>query len=95
MEEYPYEKLREIVLDIIGEAITKFGRERNAIDEDQNLLKVGYLDSFAFINAIMELEARTGVTIDLSEINSDEFSTVSGMIKGVVSAQRRGPESRA
>ena len=87
MRKYTYEELRDLVLDIIEAPAAKRGFERAAIDETRDLMKAGYLDSFAVIDTIMELESRTGVSIDLNDAGSSEISSVAGLINSVLAAQ--------
>ena len=54
------------------------------ITKDLDLLSTGMLDSIGFIELIGFVEQQTNVTIDLSEVDLEEFSTVAGLCRYAV-----------
>ncbi|MFQ5502249.1 MAG: acyl carrier protein [Phycisphaerae bacterium] len=84
-----HNKLQTDVLDWV--------RELNLLDRSENvqltaqtdLFESGVLDSVAFIELIVFLEDRLGRSIDLSEADPSDFSTVAGLCE-LAGAGRNG-----
>ena len=50
-------------------------------DCDMDLVEEGFIDSFALLNVIIEIENRTGVKLQVSDIKKDEISSVNKLIQ--------------
>jgi D-alanine--poly(phosphoribitol) ligase subunit 2 len=61
---------------------------------DLDLLESGILDSFQFVELLMELERRFGLRIKLEEIELDDLRTLSRIAR-LVAANGGGAESAA
>lgn len=51
----------------------------DALRGEDDLLASGLVDSHAFINLCLALEEKTGVVIDLGELDPEQFSSLSGL----------------
>ncbi len=51
----------------------------DALRGEDDLLASGLVDSHVFINLCLALEERTGVMIDLGELDPEQFSSLSGL----------------
>ena len=52
-----------------------------SIDDEVYLLKSGIIDSFSFMDLVLELESIFGVEIDFTSSMPDEITTISGLAK--------------
>lgn len=50
-------------------------------DCEMNLFEEGYIDSFAMIRVILEIEEKTGIILEPSDISKKEISSVNNLIK--------------
>lgn len=56
---------------------------------DADLLETGILDSMNFADLIVSLEEKYGVTLDLANIELDEFRSVSSIARLVVTLHKQ------
>lgn len=49
-------------------------------DCDMDLIDAGYLDSFAMLNVIFEIEEQTGVKLQPTDISKDDVKTVNNFV---------------
>ena len=82
MNDIGYEKLYEIILDIVEPKLAQAGIDRNAIKPDTDIMDI--LDSFAILDTIIEIEERAGVSVDLAQMDITNTMTVSGLAKEIV-----------
>ena len=71
--------LESIVLNWLAEHNRNADFASAKIEPTTNLLEEGILDSLAFIDLLAFLEQQTGQSVDLSELEPEEFSTVQGL----------------
>ena len=64
------------ILEII-EKIT--GMHLDNIQKDEDLLTSNFLDSFAFVELIMELQRLHGIEVPADIMDSDELRTIRGL----------------
>ena len=64
------------ILEII-EKIT--GMHLDNIQKDEDLLASNFLDSFAFVELIMELQRLHGIEVPADIMDSDELRTIRGL----------------
>ena len=50
-------------------------------DYDMDLLDAGYLDSFALLNIIVEIEDKMGIALQPTDMKKDNIRTVNDMIR--------------
>lgn len=51
------------------------------VDADTNLLLSGVLDSLGFVELLAHLEETAGFTVDLAELDPEEFTTIIGLAR--------------
>ncbi len=59
--------------------------------DELNMLDAGLVDSLAFLSLLADIEARFGITLDLSASDPAEFLTVGGLsrlVAGAISQNR-------
>lgn len=71
------DEIQAVLLDFI---VQQYRIDKNAIDLEQNLVDMGVIDSFAFVEIATFLEKHFSITIADREINVDNFSTISGVV---------------
>ena len=49
-------------------------------DYDMDLVEEGFIDSFALLNVIIDIEKETGVKLQVSDIKKEDISTVNNLI---------------
>lgn len=54
-------------------------------DYDMDLIDAGYLDSFALLNIIVEIENHMGIKLQPTDIKKEDISTVNNFIKFIAS----------
>lgn len=68
--------MREKILEQLKEI-----NEEIVADLNKDLIESGILDSFEFVNVVMELEEAFGVDIDAGLVTHDNFRTAESIIK--------------
>lgn len=69
-----YEKIAREILESTCETDEIFE------DYDMDLIDTGYLDSFALLNIIVEIENRLGIKLQPTDINKNDISTINSFI---------------
>jgi len=59
------------------------------VELDTDIIESGLLDSLAFVQLLVELENEFGVTVELTLLELEDFSTVSNIAR-LVTARRNG-----
>ena len=67
--------------EIIKEKVRLFLEDGTEISEGTDLTSTGILDSFNMIRLLTFIEEEFKITIDLEEINIEEFSTIGSITK--------------
>lgn len=83
------ESARQYVLDYLQNQASKKGVILGEVDENQNLLDLGVLDSLGFVQMLMAMESALNVEIDFGEMDAAEFTTLTGLV--AVSAKSAVP----
>lgn len=83
MSRWTSSEIRAAVVDIIAPDLNRAGIAAAALDDKLDLLEGGILDSFAYLDMIMALEQRTGISIDLAAIDDQPIGTVGGLVRAV------------
>jgi acyl carrier protein len=60
----------------------KFGGGSN-VGDDTDLMDIGLIDSFGFVELVQYLEDRYRITFDDAELSSNELATVSGLTAAI------------
>jgi len=77
-----YEKIYETILDVIEPKLADAGYSRDTVTPDIDLMNV--LDSFGVLDAILEIEERTGVNADLGEMEFEDSMSLGELAKEIV-----------
>ena len=88
MSNYTFEELRNIIISFIEPKLIKSDFDKNKLTDETDLLKDGILDSFDFIDLVVYIEDQTNISVDLSQLNFDIFTTLGGFINEVLSQQK-------
>jgi acyl carrier protein len=54
------------------------------VKEDMDLIASGILDSIGFIELLVYVESITGKKIDLSDLDPEEFTSIKGLSRSIV-----------
>jgi len=81
---YTFDEVREIVLDVIEENINRAGYDRHSIPNETDLMASGILDSFGFLESLASIEDSTGLDVDYSQLDSESFTTLQGLVKAIL-----------
>ncbi len=80
----------ERIRALIGTLISKRRRPTaEPLADGQDLLADGALDSLAFVEMLVELQAATGVRIDFLSLDPEELTTLDTLTEFIVSEIRR------
>ena len=82
MNAYNYEQLCEVVLEVVGKELSR--KESNANDIDCETDIMSFLDSFGILDAIVEIEEKTGLSTDLAKMDFDKAMTISGLASEII-----------
>lgn len=52
-------------------------------DADTDLLATGLIDSHSFIDLLLAIEDETGIFVDISDLDVDEFSTIAAIYRNI------------
>ena len=88
MSNYTFEEIRNIIISFIEPKLIKSDFDKNKLTDETDLLKDGILDSFDFIDLVVYIEDQTNISVDLSQLNFDIFTTLGGFINEVLSQQK-------
>lgn len=70
--------------ELVGQIVALFAESLNIqVGESTDLFEEGHLDSLTFVSLLVEVEERFGVSVDVGELDIEDFRTVSG-IAGVI-----------
>lgn len=78
------ELFRRTVVDFLAAAKPELEAEIERLGADDDMFDAGVVDSAAFLELCLALEQFTGSIIDITELEPEEFSTISGLF-GVAS----------
>ena len=82
------ENFDSILLDWVGENNQADDPENLVVDVTTNLLESGVLDSVGLLDLLAFAESKTGLVIDLTALDHDEFDsilTISGLCRWLAS----------
>lgn len=64
------------IIAVLTPRLEMLGLSEKDIDPEQSLLEQGVLDSMSFLEFIVDLESKYGVSLDFSELDPSEFTSV-------------------
>ena len=88
MSNYTFEEIRNIIISFIEPKLIRSDFDKNKLTDETDLLKDGILDSFDFIDLVVYIEDQTNISVDLSQLNFDIFTTLGGFINEVLLQQK-------
>lgn len=71
------EEILEILAELCEDEVVKE-------EEDVELFESGLLDSMAYLELLMEIETRLGITISPSEVSKDDINTPAKFVEFVM-----------
>ena len=75
-----YRSLRNVLLDILKLDLVRAEIDVDSFDDEENLLRLGVIDSFGLLAMITEFEKRTGIKIDLERIDPLSVTSIKGFV---------------
>ncbi len=88
MTQASYESLRSIVLDALKAHCIDHALDVTALDAHADLLQSGVLDSFGFLDFVEDVQQRSGIAVDLDQVDAGELATIDKLIRGVLGAAK-------
>jgi acyl carrier protein len=88
LSNFTYDEFREFIVNFIEPKLLHFNFDKKKLPDETDLLSSGILDSFDFIDLVMHIEEKTGLSIDMSQINSDNFTSLNGFIREALFQQK-------
>ena len=76
-------EVRQIRAFLIGKLSELAGGEASDVDEEENLVSQGLIDSLGFIELVTAIEKNYNVEIDFSELEPEEFMSVKGLVQQI------------
>lgn len=73
------EHIRSFVIEFLTDSDPSRAKDYQAIANDADLLGSGLVDSHRFIELCLALEDKTGVVIDIAELDPEQFNSISGL----------------
>lgn len=72
--------LRKLVVEIVTQRMQSANLNPESLNDDISLIDLGVIDSFGFLELTTEIEERTGIIMDFSEADPEDFTSVNGLI---------------
>lgn len=69
----------------LAETLSLAPSDAESLGPDRNLLETGLIDSFALLELCMFVETMTGATVDITELEIEQFSSIGALHKLAVS----------
>lgn len=88
MTQASYESLRSIVLDALKAHCLDRALDVACLDANADLLQSGVLDSFGFLDFIEDVQERSGIAVDLEQVDAGDLATIDKLIRGVLGAAK-------
>ena len=81
-----YQQIKAHILAFVNESVELTGSRWLEVPDDFDLRLDGALDSLRFIQLIADLEARTGATIELADLDPERLTKI-GVLSRHIAAQ--------
>lgn len=69
--------------------INTFMFGEGTVEDDENLFDSGIIDSLGFIKLLAFVEEKLKISIDMSEVTMEKFSTINNMVKTIESKMHK------
>lgn len=73
------EQFNRMVVDYLVETIPEHANVLRKLGAGDELLESGAIDSHRYIEMCLYIEERTGIPIDIAELEPEEISTIAGL----------------
>jgi acyl carrier protein len=83
MSNYSNDELCKVILKIVEPRLVALGFDREAINENVNL--VDALDSFALLELVLDIEDKAGLDVDLASMDFEGALTVDELAHHILS----------
>ncbi len=87
------EEFRTLVVTQLFVSMPEKAAAIEALKNDDDLLDSGLIDSYALVELCLAVEIRTGATIDISELEPEQFGSIAALYR-VVSASNSTDRGR-
>ena len=77
------DEVRDLILEVLAPKLAAMGTRADMLDGDTSLVELGLVDSLGFLELALEVENRSGRTLDLADADPDEFTTVAGFLRAL------------
>lgn len=81
---------RQLVLDLLDAPLSRAGRKA---DDHLDLVDAGVLDSIAFLELLSALEDRSGIPIDLLQVDPAGLTTIAALVALLTDAPANSPDA--
>jgi acyl carrier protein len=86
--------MQESIRSFVLELLEKKSRLPKGFDDASDFIKTGIVDSVGIIKFILEIESRFDIDITETDIESDEFRSVRGLVAMIDRKMTRRAESK-
>jgi acyl carrier protein len=69
-------EVREVLLDRLADGLRRADRDAATVTDSTDFFAEQLLDSFGFLELILDLESRFAISIDFEELDGDDFTVV-------------------
>jgi len=69
-------EVRGVLIDRLGDGLRRNDRDETTVTDSTDFFAEQLLDSFGFLELILEIENRFGISIDFEEFDGDDFTVV-------------------
>ena len=81
------EEFRDLVVTQLLSRLPEKAAAIRALRSDDDLLNLGLIDSFAFVDLCLAVEAKTGAILDIGLLEPEQFGSIAALYE-VVTASR-------
>lgn len=85
-------EFRQFVLSLLAEDRPDREADIMRIGDDQDMFETGVLDSHTFIKLCLAIEERTGIEIDIAQLDPENLSSIHGLHKVVREVSGQSPQ---
>ena len=83
------ERVKSLIASILEPRLVVQGSRTITLTDDLDLRDEGIIDSFGFVQLIIELEARLGLGIDLSDLDTEDLTKVGALARHIAAFSSR------
>lgn len=88
MNETSLMDLRQEIGGLVSRVILEGNGREVLVPQDVRLVQQGYLDSISFVNLILIIQEKYNISIDISDLQEDNFGSVSEISNFVLMSKR-------